>query len=59
MCEAMGHPEWEKDPRFVDWQHRQLHKEELYPLIEDYTKQYDKYTLTKEPVLLAFQLDQF
>ena len=30
MCEAMGHPEWEKDPRFVDWQHRQLHKEELY-----------------------------
>ena len=48
MCEAMGHPEWEKDPRFVDWQHRQLHKEELYPLIEDYTKQYDKYTLTKE-----------
>lgn len=48
MCEAMGHPEWEKDPRFVDWQHRQLHKEELYPLIEAYTKQYDKYTLTKE-----------
>lgn len=48
LCEAMGHPEWEKDPRFVDWEHRQLHKEELYPLIEAYTKQYDKYTLTKE-----------
>ena len=44
----MGHPEWEEDPRFIDWQHRQLHKEELYPLIEAYTKQYDKYTLTKE-----------
>ncbi len=26
----------------------ELHKEELYPLIEAYTKQYDKYTLTKE-----------
>ena len=38
----MGHPEWITDERFVDWQHRQLHKEELYPLLEAYTKQYDK-----------------
>ena len=43
----MGHPEWITDERFVDWQHRQLHKEELYPLLEAYTKQYDKYELTR------------
>ena len=47
IANTMGHPEWIDDPRFVDWQHRQLHKEELYPLIESYTKNYDKYELTK------------
>lgn len=47
IANTMGHPEWIDDPRFVDWQHRQLHKEELYALIESYTKNYDKYELTK------------
>ena len=46
LCEAIGKPELATDPKFVPWQNRQLHKEELYPLIEEYTKQYDKYELT-------------
>lgn len=39
---------WETNPRFDGWHNRQLHKEEIYPLIESYTKQYDKYELTKK-----------
>ena len=45
IANTMGHPEWITDPRFDGWQNRQLHKEEIYPLIESYTKQYDKYEL--------------
>ena len=48
LCEAIGNPDLANDPRFDCWQHRQLHKKELYPYIEAYTKQYDKYTLTEE-----------
>ena len=48
IANTMGHPEWITDPRFDGWQNRQLHKEEIYPLIESYTKQYDKYELTKK-----------
>ncbi len=48
IANTMGHPEWIDDERFQDWQHRQLHKEEIYPLIESYTKQYDKYELTQK-----------
>ena len=47
LSKTMGHPEWATDPRFEGWQNRQLHKEEIYPLIESYTKNYDKYELTK------------
>ncbi|MBP2058282.1 formyl-CoA transferase [Lactobacillus colini] len=47
LAKTMGHPEWIDDPRFKHWQDRQLHKEEIYPLIESYTKNYDKYELTK------------
>lgn len=48
LCEAIGKPELAKDERFVPWSNRQLHKQELYPLIEEYTKQYDKYELTSK-----------
>ena len=48
IANTMGHPEWITDERFKDWQHRQLHKEELYALIESYTKNYDKYELTQK-----------
>lgn len=48
VSNAMGHPEWIDDPRFDTWQHRQLHKDELYPLLESYTKNYDKYELTEK-----------
>ncbi|MCD8315990.1 MAG: formyl-CoA transferase [Eggerthellaceae bacterium] len=47
LAKAIGHPELSQDPRFDCWQHRQLHKEELYPYIEEYTKQYDKLDLTE------------
>lgn len=46
LCQAIGKPELATDERFTPWQNRQLHKEELYPEIEEYTKQYDKYELT-------------
>lgn len=46
LCEAIGKPDLANDPRFDCWEHRQLNKLELYPEIEEYTKQYDKYTLT-------------
>lgn len=48
IAQTMGHPEWAKDKRFIGWQNRQLHKKEIYPLIESYTKNYDKYELTKK-----------
>lgn len=48
IANTMGHPEWITNPRFDGWHNRQLHKEEIYPLIESYTKQYDKYELTKK-----------
>ena len=47
IANTMGHPEWITDERFQDWQHRQLNKEDLYKCIESYTKNYDKYELTK------------
>ena len=48
IANKMGHPEWATDEHFRDWEHRQLHKQEIYPLIESYTKNYDKYELTKK-----------
>ncbi len=47
IANTMGHPEWITDERFQDWQHRQLNKEALYQCIESYTKNYDKFELTK------------
>lgn len=46
VCNAIEKPELIDDPRFDTWQHRQLHKEEMYAEIEDYTKNFDKYELT-------------
>uniref|UniRef100_UPI0026F4057B CoA transferase n=1 Tax=uncultured Adlercreutzia sp. TaxID=875803 RepID=UPI0026F4057B len=46
LCAAIDKPELADDPKFTPWQNRQLHKDELYPIIEEYTKQYDKFTLT-------------
>ncbi len=46
LCNAIGKPELATDPKFTPWQNRQLHKQELYPMIEEYTKLYDKYELT-------------
>lgn len=48
LANAIGKPELAQDPRFDSWEHRQLHKPELYKEIEEYTQQYDKYTLTSE-----------
>jgi formyl-CoA transferase len=46
LAEAIGKPELATDARFTPWQNRQLHKQELYPIIEEFTKQYDKFELT-------------
>jgi CoA:oxalate CoA-transferase len=38
MCEAMGKPEWIKDPRFDTNPHRTTNEAQLKPLIEAYTQ---------------------
>ena len=48
LAEAIGKPELATDARFTPWQNRQLHKQELYPIIEEFTKQYDKFELTDQ-----------
>ncbi|MBM2827024.1 MAG: hypothetical protein HW403_1088 [Dehalococcoidia bacterium] len=39
LCGAMGHPEWAKDERFADGYSRLKNREELDPLIEEWTKE--------------------
>lgn len=48
FCHAMGFEDWITDPRFNTANARDEHKEEVYKRVEEYTMQYDKYTLTKE-----------
>ena len=48
FCHAMGFEDWITDPRFNTANARDGHKEEVYKRVEEYTMQYDKYTLTKE-----------
>jgi formyl-CoA transferase len=46
FCNAMGFQDWLTDPNFSTPQARDMHKPEVYARIEEYTKQYDKYTVT-------------
>ena len=48
FCNAMGFQDWLTDPNFNTAQARDEHKKEVYKRVEEYTMQYDKYTLTKE-----------
>ena len=48
FCNAMGFQDWLTDPRFNTANARDEHKQEVYKRVEEYTMQYDKYTLTKE-----------
>ena len=34
LAEQLGHPEWSTDPRFVDFNTRYTHRDELIPLLE-------------------------
>ena len=44
----MGFQDWLTDPKFSTPNARDEHKQEVYKRVEQYTMQYDKYTLTKE-----------
>ncbi len=48
FCNAMGFQDWLTDPNFSTPNARDEHKQEVYKRVEQYTMQYDKYTLTKE-----------
>ncbi len=48
FCNAMGFQDWLTDPKFSTPNARDEHKQEVYKRVEQYTMQYDKYTLTKE-----------
>lgn len=48
FCNAMGFQDWLTDPKFSTPNARDEHKQEVYKRVEEYTMQYDKYTLTKE-----------
>ena len=48
FCNAMGFQDWLTDPKFNTANARDQHKAEVYKRVEEYTMQYDKYTLTKE-----------
>lgn len=48
FCNAMGFEDWLTDPKFATAAAREENKAEVYKRIEEYTMQYDKYTLTNE-----------
>lgn len=48
FCNAMGFQDWLTDPKFATANARDENKAEVYKRVEEYTMQYDKYTLTKE-----------
>ncbi len=48
FCNAMGFQDWLTDPKFATANARDEHKAEVYKRVEEYTMQYDKYTLTSE-----------
>lgn len=45
LCEAMGQPELQSDPRFIDPKKRSRYKMELNRIIENWTVKHDKYEL--------------
>lgn len=46
FCKAMGFEDWLTDPKFATPNARDENKAEVYKRVEEYTMQYDKYTLT-------------
>lgn len=48
FCNAMGFQDWLTDPKFNTPNARDENKAAVYKRVEEYTMQYDKYTLTKE-----------
>lgn len=45
LCQAMGNPEWTKDPKFTDALSRWQNQEELDKLVETWTSQHDHYAV--------------
>jgi formyl-CoA transferase len=48
FCNAIGFEDWLTDPKFSTPNARDEHKQEIYKRVEEYTMQYDKYTLTEK-----------
>jgi formyl-CoA transferase len=48
FCSAIGFEDWLTDPKFSTPNARDEHKQEIYKRVEEYTMQYDKYTLTEK-----------
>ncbi|RSX55923.1 formyl-CoA transferase [Bifidobacterium dolichotidis] len=48
FCKALGFEDWLTNPDFNTPNARNLHKQEIYKRVEEYTMQYDKYELTEK-----------
>jgi crotonobetainyl-CoA:carnitine CoA-transferase CaiB-like acyl-CoA transferase len=46
LCEAIGRPDWAKDPRFVKNQHRVRHEADLTPLLAERFRDFTRAELT-------------
>ena len=46
FCNALGFQDWLTNPDFNTAEARDMHKQQVYARIEEWTKQYDKYTIT-------------
>ena len=46
LCQVMGRPEWAEDLRFADSNSRGEHQDDLYPLIESWTRERTPYEVT-------------
>ena len=45
LCQAMGNPEWSRNPKFGTLVSRKKHEDELESLIGQWTKNYDRHDL--------------
>lgn len=48
FCDAVGHQEWRTDARFATHLSRVRHKTELDAVVEDWTKEHDRYQITEQ-----------
>jgi crotonobetainyl-CoA:carnitine CoA-transferase CaiB-like acyl-CoA transferase len=65
LCEVLGHPDWTREPRFVDPDQRRQHRQEIQEFLAQWTRSRTKFEVTHQlqaagiaagPVLSAKEL---